>query len=168
MNTLFCQIEELPQALEGFGTRRCPAVSPAVPDPPERSVAFLTRERESVLHIALDALEVKGLLAFPASWKLEHDDLDDFVTAILRQPPPMVSIDAAIPARLEFPHLDGRQLCGPCQPFDVVHADGTDRTGPIDRIGRDLAGFRALDRGTGRWSGPFRPSSRLLRQTPSG
>ena len=128
MNTLFCQIEELPQALEGFGTRRCPAVSPAVPDAPDRPVAFLTCQRESMLQIALDALEVEGLLAFGALWKLEHRDLDSFVTAILRQPPPVVSIDAAIPAGLELPHLDRRQLCGPCQPLDVVQADGTDRT----------------------------------------
>jgi hypothetical protein len=113
-----------------------------------------------MLQIALDALEVECLLAFPAFWKLGHDDLDNVVTAILRQMPPMVSINASIPARLEFPHFDGRQPCGPCQPVDVVYVDGTDRTGPIDRIGRDLAGFRALERGTGRGSGGAPTSTR--------
>jgi hypothetical protein len=103
-------------------------------------VTFVPREREPVLDITLDTLEVEGPLAILSFCKALYDSRHADYAAVFREPPPMIAIYAAVPSRLIFPDFEGRQVSRSRQSINVANVDGTDRERPIDRIYRNLAG----------------------------
>src|SRR5437667_3100719 len=80
MNPLLREVEDLSKVIERFALDA--AAAPALPDPEDRAVALLARQRKAMLDVALDALEIERLLALPARWKMPDDDLDVRVAAV--------------------------------------------------------------------------------------
>jgi hypothetical protein len=145
VNTRSGQIEELAELFESNARRTRSGSTPTAPNPDDRTVTFVPREREPMLDVTLDTLEVEGPLAFLSFCKAMYDSRHADCAAIFREPPSMIAIYTAVPSRLVFPDFEGRQVGRSRQSINVVNVDGTDRKRPIDRVNSNLAGTGAFE-----------------------